>query len=109
MSSATAALAALTLVFSVPVFAADTTSEDVAGAFATGHYQNLFAEAGHSPKEIQHKIDSAFAQLFHGNPETQAVYYSAGSNSNGPLAYITDIRHHDVRTEGLSYGMIIAV
>jgi oligosaccharide reducing-end xylanase len=37
------------------------------------------------------------------------VYYNAGSNSNGPLAYVTDIKSRDVRTEGLSYGMMIAV
>ena len=80
-----------------------------AGAFATGHYRNLFAEAGHPAGEIKNKIDSAFAQLFHGDPNTQAVYFSAGANSNGPLAFITDVKHHDVRTEGLSYGMIIAV
>jgi oligosaccharide reducing-end xylanase len=79
------------------------------GAFATGHYRNLFAENGHSPKEIRDKVDSAYQQLFHGTPATQAVYYSAGANSNGPLAYITDIKHNDVRTEGLSYGMMIAV
>ena len=79
------------------------------GAFATGHYRNLFAENGHSQKQIQAKVDSAFQQLFHGDPDSQAVYYSAGGNSNGPLAYITDIKHHDVRTEGLSYGMMIAV
>ncbi|HEX7577764.1 MAG TPA: glycosyl hydrolase family 8 [Verrucomicrobiae bacterium] len=79
------------------------------GAFATGHYRNLFAENGHSPKEIRVKVDSAFQQLFHGDPTRQTIYYSAGSNSNGPLAYITDIKHNDVRTEGLSYGMMIAV
>jgi len=79
------------------------------GAFATGHYRNLFAENGHSPKEIRRKVDSAFQQLFHGNLTNQTVYYSAGSNSNGPLAYITDIKHNDVRTEGSSYGMMIAV
>lgn len=79
------------------------------GAYATGHYRNLFVEAGHSPEEVHHKIDSAFQQLFHGNPDTQAIFYLAGTNSNGPLAYITDIKHHDVRTEGLSYGMTISV
>ncbi len=84
-------------------------AENGAGAFATGHYRNLFAEDGHSQKEIRAKIDSAFAQLFHGNPNSQAIYFSAGTNSSGPLAYITDIKHNDVRTEGLSYGMIIAV
>lgn len=85
------------------------SAADGSGAYATGHYRNLFAEDGHSQKEIQGKIDSAFGQLFHGNPTNQAVFFYSGSNSNGPLAYITDIKHHDVRTEGLSYGMIIAV
>ncbi len=89
--------------------AADLTGADGQGAFATGQYRNLFAEDGHSPKEIQAHIDSAFAQLFHGNPASQAIYFPAGANSNGPLACISDIKHHDVRTEGLSYGMIIAV
>ncbi|MGP8199867.1 MAG: glycosyl hydrolase family 8 [Limisphaerales bacterium] len=82
---------------------------DGSGAFATGHYRNLFAENGHSQREIQEKVDAAFQQLFHGDPANQAVYYTAGNNSNGPLAHITDIKHHDVRTEGLSYGMMIAV
>ncbi len=80
-----------------------------AGAFFTGHYRNLFAENGHPEKEIRAKVDSAFAQLFHGDPETQAIYFVSGENTNGALAYITDIKHKDVRTEGLSYGMMIAV
>ena len=84
-------------------------SVDRNGAYATGHYRNLFAEAGHSQSDIRQKIDSAFQQLFHGDPATQTVLYNAGANSNGPLAFITDIKHHDVRTEGLSYGMMIAV
>jgi oligosaccharide reducing-end xylanase len=89
--------------------AAQATGPGGTGAYATGNYRNLFAEAGHSQAEIQQKIDGAFQQLFHGNPTNETVYYPAGSNSNGPLAYITDVKHHDVRTEGLSYGMMIAV
>ncbi len=80
-----------------------------AGAFATGRYRNLFAEAGRSRREIANKIDAAFQQLFHGDPETQAVYYPAGRNANGPLAYLSDINNRDVRSEGMSYGMMIAV
>jgi oligosaccharide reducing-end xylanase len=80
-----------------------------AGAGGTGRYRNLFAENGHSQKEIDAKINGAFRQLFHGDPTNQAVYYCAGTNANGALAYITDIKHNDVRTEGLSYGMMIAV
>ena len=82
---------------------------DGSGAYATGHYRNLFVESGHSPLDVDRKIKIAFKQLFHGDPTNQTVYYPAGRNSNGPLAYVTDIKHHDVRTEGLSYGMIIAM
>jgi oligosaccharide reducing-end xylanase len=89
--------------------AENRSGADGSGAYATGNYRNLFAEAGHSQMEVRRKIDSVFQQLFHGDPDTQTIYYGAGANSNGPLAYITDIKHNDVRTEGLSYGMIIAV
>jgi oligosaccharide reducing-end xylanase len=80
-----------------------------AGAFATGQYRNLFAEAGHPPQQATAKIDAAFQQLFHGNPNTQTVYYPVGTNANGPLAYLTDVANNDVRSEGMSYGMMITV
>ncbi len=89
--------------------AENPTIADGHGAYATGNYRNLFAEAGHSQAEIRQKIDSTFQQLFHGDPRTQTVYYEAGTNANGLLAFTTDIKHRDVRSEGLSYGMIIAV
>jgi oligosaccharide reducing-end xylanase len=79
------------------------------GAFATGQYRNVFLEAGHSQAEIQKKVDAAFQQLFHGDPDNQTVYYAAGKNANGPLAYLSDINNKDVRSEGMSYGMMIAV
>jgi len=79
------------------------------GAYATGHYRNLFVEAGRSPQEVSAKIDSVYQQFFFGNPVNQAIYYSAGTNRNGPLAYIYDNGDGDVRSEGMSYGMMIAV
>jgi oligosaccharide reducing-end xylanase len=79
------------------------------GAYATGKYSNLFAEAGHSQREVKAKIDAVYQQLFHGDPQTQAVAFAAGSNANGPLMYLTDWANHDVRTEGMSYGMMITV
>ncbi len=82
---------------------------DGRGAFATGRYRNLFAENGHTPEQSQAKLQAAFQQLFHGDPQTQAVYFETGSNANGKLAYITDWANHDARTEGMSYGMTIAV
>jgi oligosaccharide reducing-end xylanase len=86
-----------------------SNSNDGSGAFATGNYRNLFAEAGYSPQVISEKVNAVFQQLFHGDPNKQSVYYPAGSNPNGPLAYIWDVANNDVRSEGLSYGMMIAV
>jgi oligosaccharide reducing-end xylanase len=79
------------------------------GAFATGQYRNLFVEAGQAAPVVTAKIKGAFQQLFHGNPTNQTVYYSAGTSTNGPLAYILDVGSKDVRSEGMSYGMMIAV
>lgn len=80
-----------------------------AGAVATGTYPNLFAEAGYAPAEIRARVGSAFAQLFHGDPDEEAIYYEDGANDDGPLAYVLDVNSEDVRSEGMSYGMMIAV
>ena len=79
------------------------------GAVATKQYRNLFAERGHGAAEIQGKLERAWTQLFHGDPANQSVYFPAGENAAGPLAYIPDIGNDDVRSEGMSYGMMIAV
>jgi oligosaccharide reducing-end xylanase len=83
--------------------------QDGSGAYASGRYRNLFAEAGYSQAAIQAKIDAAYQQLFHGDPQSQAIFFPAGKNPAGTMAYITDWANHDVRTEGMSYGMMIAV
>jgi oligosaccharide reducing-end xylanase len=80
-----------------------------AGAYITGSYPNLFVRNGHTERESKAKVDAAYQQLFHGDAAHQATGFDAGSNANGPLMYITDWDHHDVRTEGMSYGMMIAV
>ncbi|HET6395922.1 MAG TPA: glycosyl hydrolase family 8, partial [Pseudoxanthomonas sp.] len=80
-----------------------------AGAVATGRYPDLFAEAGYAPGQVRAKVDAAFAQLFHGDPGEEAVYYESGANAHGPMAYIHDVNSNDVRSEGMSYGMMIAV
>jgi oligosaccharide reducing-end xylanase len=79
------------------------------GSVDSAQYPNLFAQAGYGPDEIARKNESTFQQLFHGDSNEQAVYYSAGSNGQGPLAYILDVNNNDVRSEGMSYGMMIAV
>lgn len=79
------------------------------GAFATHRYRNLFTEEGHPAADVEAKNKAGYAQLFHGDPETQTVFFPSGKNSSGPLAYITDWANHDVRSEGMSYGMMLAV
>src|SRR4051794_19182202 len=79
------------------------------GAYKTGHYRDLFAESGHTLAESSTKIDKAFQQLFHGDGQYERLYFETGANENGPLAYITDWANNDARTEGMSYGMMIAV
>ena len=88
---------------------AQPTSADEAGAYATGKYRNLFVEDGHKPREVEAKVNAAYKQLFHGDPQTQAIAFTAGANANGPSMYVTDWANHDVRTEGMSYGMMITV
>jgi oligosaccharide reducing-end xylanase len=97
------------LVFCTTRALAETTPQDGRGAYATGTYRNLFLEDGHGRSEIHAKIDAAYQQLFHGDPQTQAIAFAAGTNADGPLMYVTDWANHDVRTEGMSYGMMITV
>jgi endo-1,4-beta-D-glucanase Y len=75
------------------------------GTVSDGVYPNLFKDLGYSDKEIQAKIDAAWSKLFYGSDTTERVYYPVGTD----MAYIKDIEHNDVRSEGMSYGMMIAV
>jgi oligosaccharide reducing-end xylanase len=92
-----------------PQGAIPRTSGDGNGAYKTSHYRDLFAEQGHSSAESTAKIDKAFQQLFHGDGQEERLYFETGANSNGTLAYMTDWANNDARTEGMSYGMMIAV
>jgi oligosaccharide reducing-end xylanase len=75
-------------------------------SFKTGIYRNLFQEyLGKSDAEVQAKLEAAWQQLFYGDNDSQRVYYPVGVE----MAYIEDIGNGDVRTEGMSYGMMIAV
>ena len=83
--------------------------ETNAGAYYTGIYRNLFLENGHPAGEIIAKNESAYQLLFHGDSATQKILFNSGKNAYGPMAYVCDVLHDDVRSEGISYGMMIAV
>lgn len=64
--------------------------------------RNVFAEAGYSKADINARLEKAFHDLFEG---PNKVYFEVGDS----LGYVSDLKNHDARTEGLSYGMMIAV
>jgi oligosaccharide reducing-end xylanase len=100
---------AIALLSSLLACAAGQPRSQMKGAAATGNYPNLFAQAGFESAEIRAKIDTAFQQLFHGDPQQEAVFYPDGRNEHGALGYIHDVNSNDVRSEGMSYGMMISV
>lgn len=74
------------------------------GAFYTGRYRNLFEEAGYEKREIEERLENIFQTMFYGS-EAERVYYPVGED----MGYMTDTGNHDVRTEGMSYGMMMCV
>jgi len=86
--------------------AALAATPELKPAFETGHYRNLFAEhLGRSEAELDAKLSAVWRQFTLGDPSTQRLFYAAADQT----AYIPDVKHADVRTEGQSYGMMIAV
>ena len=75
---------------------------DGKGAFYSGVYRNLFLKAGYTPAAIDRKVAKAYHDVFEG---PNKVYFEVGDS----MAYVSDVKNHDARTEGLSYGMMIAV
>ncbi len=76
------------------------------GSYSSGIYHNLFSEvAGIHDSVVIGRIHSTFQQLFYGDDSQERIYYPAGPN----MAYIEDVNNKDVRTEGMSYGMMICV
>jgi oligosaccharide reducing-end xylanase len=79
-----------------------------AACTAPAGYHNLFSEMlGKSPADVQAKMTGIVQQLFHGSDSNQPIYFELSSDAT--QAYIEDIANGDVRSEGQSYGMFIAV
>ena len=75
-----------------------------AGAYYTDNYRNLFNEyLGISQQQTDQKMEQIWNHFF-VNEKTK-VYYESDDNT----AYIYDTGNQDVRTEGMSYGMMICV
>lgn len=88
-------------VFLMPVTLA-AQDHKAAGAFYSGKYRNLFGEFGYKKIDIDKKVQQAYYDVFEG---PNHVYFEVGDS----MAYVSDVKNKDARTEGLSYGMMIAV
>ena len=71
----------------------------------SGQYRNILQEAGYSQEEINSKLQAIKQQFFKGDAENGRLYYELGTDE----AYILDTGNKDIRTESLSYGMMICV
>ena len=94
-----------TAVMSLSVDAAERPSATPApykGGFETGRYRNVFVEMGYQPEKVEARLKEVFDAVFRG---PNKVYFEVGDT----LGYVSDVKNHDARTEGMSYGMMIAV
>ncbi len=65
-------------------------------------YVNFFKLAGYKQADIDRKLAKAYYDVFEG---PNKVYFVVDDST----AYVSDVKNHDARTEGLSYGMMVAV
>ena len=67
-------------------------------------YRNVLEEIGIGTEQVEKRLREIRNFFFYGK-EDERVYAPVGSN----MAYITDTGNDDVRTEGMSYGMMLCV
>lgn len=77
---------------------------NAAGSYHTGEYRNLFLENGISEEAIRQRLEDTWNELFYGAPEVR-IYHPMDDDKG----YMVDTGNTDVRTEGMSYGMMMAV
>ena len=88
---------------SQPGGAAGRAAGGVAGAEGPS---SVFTDLiGVTDEEVADKLEAGFEQLFYGDPATEAIYFTEGSDQ----AYIFNEQSGEVQTDGLGYGMMIAV
>ncbi|OOM78779.1 reducing end xylose-releasing exo-oligoxylanase [Clostridium puniceum] len=73
-------------------------------AYKTDIYNNVFKEYGYSEEEIENKLEYIYKTIFFGN-EDERLYNPVGDD----MACFIDTGNNDVRTEGMSYAMMMCV
>lgn len=86
---------------------------ELLGAYYSHEYHNYFADVvGVSEQQVTDRMNRLWDHFFTPGDITKVnedgettVYYEP----NDSMAFIFDVASHDVRTEGMSYGMMISV
>jgi oligosaccharide reducing-end xylanase len=65
-------------------------------------YDTILLKTGFPGQEIDRRVKSVWNELFFG---PDRIFFEAGET----LGYMLDTSNDDVRTEGMSYGMMMAV
>lgn len=68
-------------------------------------YTNSFVANGISSEKVDARLAALWKTYFEGNKDSERLYYKYGADE----AYIKDINNNDIRSEGMSYGMMICV
>ncbi|MDD7223727.1 MAG: glycosyl hydrolase family 8, partial [Lachnospiraceae bacterium] len=67
-------------------------------------YVNVFEKIGYGKEITDERLDLIFEMLFYSEEDVR-IYHEAGDD----MGYIVDTGNNDVRTEGMSYGMMMCV
>ena len=72
----------------------------------SGNYRNVFVEMGICTiEESDQHLKDTINQLFYGDSGRERIYYEFVDD----MAYILDVNNNDIRSEGVSYGMMFCV
>ena len=67
-------------------------------------YTNVFEKIGYGKEITDERLDIIFETLFYGTKD-ERIYHESGDD----MGYMVDTGNIDVRTEGMSYGMMMCV
>ena len=73
-------------------------------AYVDREYRNILEEAGYDSAQIKNRLEEMFNTMFYGSDD-ERIYFPVGDD----MGYMTDTGNNDVRTEGMSYGMMMCV
>jgi len=76
------------------------------GYITSGKYRNYLEEFGYTKEEIKGKIDEIYYRIFE---QKDSSAYRDVVVDGVKMGYVSDVKNGDVRSEGMSYGMMVAV